>query len=247
MSKANAVITLRDLNKTYAMGRNQVHALRGIDLTITAGEMVAIMGASGSGKSTLMNIVGCLDRPTSGTYELDGERVDGLSRKQLADIRNNHIGFVFQSFNLLARTTAQENVELPLLYDRSDRKIDPVAAAREALERVGLGDRRDHQTNELSGGQQQRVAIARALVTAPSLLLADEPTGNLDTQTSMEVLALFQELNDRGLTIAMVTHENDIAAYARRIVELRDGLIIRDEPVADRRTAKRGLSSSVAV
>jgi len=243
MSASNTVIRLSDLRKTYVMGRNKVHALRGIDLTITAGEMVAVMGASGSGKSTLMNIVGCLDRPTAGTHELNGERVDALSRDRLADIRNRHIGFVFQGFNLLARTSAQENVELPLLYDRSDRSLDPTAAACKALERVGLGDRRDHQSNELSGGQQQRVAIARALVTEPSLLLADEPTGNLDTSTSVEVLALFQELNDQGLTIVMVTHETDIARYARRVVELRDGLIVRDEPVLDRRSAKNDLTA----
>ncbi len=247
MNTARTVISLSKLDKTYIMGSNQVHALRDIDLTINAGEMVAIMGASGSGKSTLMNIVGCLDRPTSGTYELDGKRVEKLSRNQLADIRNGHIGFVFQGFNLLARTSAQENVELPLLYDRSDRGIDPATAARRALERVGLGDRREHQTSELSGGQQQRVAIARALVTEPSLLLADEPTGNLDTRTSIEVLALFQELNEQGLTIAMVTHETDIARYARRIVELRDGLIIRDEPVPDRRWARNDLTSLRAV
>jgi len=234
MNATNTVIGLADLHKTYAMGRNRVHALRGVDLTIASGEMAAIMGASGSGKSTLMNIVGCLDRPTSGAYELDGERVDSLERNRLADIRNRRIGFVFQGFNLLSRASALENVELPLLYDRSGRDVDTAAAARRALERVGLGDRSDHQPNELSGGQQQRVAIARALVTEPSLLLADEPTGNLDTATSIEVLALFQELNEQGLTIAMVTHETDIARYARRIVELRDGLIVRDEPVRQR-------------
>lgn len=233
----NAVITMTGVRKTYVMGRNSVHALRGVDLMIARGEMVAVMGASGSGKSTLMNIVGCLDRPTAGTYELDGERVENLSRNRLADIRNRHIGFVFQGFNLLARTSAQENVELPLLYDRQERFKDPAAAARDALDKVGLGDRRDHLTNELSGGQQQRVAIARALVTGPSLLLADEPTGNLDTRTSIEVLELFQELNDQGLTIVMVTHETDIARYAQRVVELRDGLIVRDEPVHDRRRA----------
>ena len=242
----SSVISLSDLYKTYAMGNNKVHALGGINLEINSGEMVAIMGASGSGKSTLMNIVGCLDRPTSGTYELDGERVENLSRNRLADIRNRHLGFVFQGFNLLARTSAQENVELPLLYDRSDRQIDPTVAAIKALQRVGLDDRRDHQTSELSGGQQQRVAIARALVTEPSLLLADEPTGNLDTRTSIEVLALFQELNDQGLTIVMVTHENDIAQYAGRIVKLRDGLIIRDEPVVDRRTARDDLAAAIA-
>ena len=241
MDASRTVIRLSDLRKTYAMGSNVVHALRGIDLTIHAGEMVAVMGASGSGKSTLMNIVGCLDRPTAGTYELDGERVEGLSRNRLADIRNRHIGFVFQGFNLLARTSAQENVELPLLYDRTERGIDPAEAAREALGRVGLDDRREHQTSELSGGQQQRVAIARALVTAPSLLLADEPTGNLDSHTSIEVLALFQELNEQGLTIVMVTHETDISLYARRIVELRDGLIVRDEPVTNRRRARDDL------
>lgn len=246
MGAISTVISLSDLFKTYTMGSNQVHALRGINLKINRGEMVAIMGASGSGKSTLMNIVGCLDRPTSGTYKLDGEQVDNLSRNRLADIRNRHIGFVFQGFNLLARTSAQENVELPLLYDRSDRGIDPTAAATEALQRVGLDDRRDHQISELSGGQQQRVAIARALVTEPSLLLADEPTGNLDSRTSIEVLALFQELNEQGLTIVMVTHETDIAQYARRIVQLRDGLIIQDEPVAGRRRAEDDLSAVVA-
>ncbi len=247
MNANNAVISLANLRKTYAMGSNVVHALQDVDLTIKAGEMVAIMGASGSGKSTLMNIVGCLDRPTSGTYELNGERVESLSRNQLADLRNRHIGFVFQGFNLLARTSAQENVELPLLYDRSERQIDPAAAARRALQRVMLDDRREHQTSELSGGQQQRVAIARALVTEPSLLLADEPTGNLDTRTSIEVLALFQELNEQGLTVAMVTHENEISQYARRVVELRDGLIIRDEPVSNRRSARNDLSSMQAV
>jgi len=247
MNSSSTVISLSDLSKTYIMGSNQVHALRGVDLTINAGEMVAIMGASGSGKSTLMNIVGCLDRPTTGTYELDGERVEKLSRNRLADIRNRHIGFVFQGFNLLARTSAQENVELPLLYDRSGRGGDPAVAARRALERVGLDDRREHQASELSGGQQQRVAIARALVTEPSLLLADEPTGNLDTHTSIEVLALFQELNEQGLTIVMVTHEADISRYARRIVELRDGLIIRDEHVSDRREARDDLAPAIAV
>jgi putative ABC transport system ATP-binding protein len=177
---------------------------------------------------------------------LEGDRVDGLSRDRLADIRNQHIGFVFQGFNLLARTSARENVELPLLYDRSDRKRDVSVVAGEALERVGLGDRRDHLSNELSGGQQQRVAIARALVTEPSLLLADEPTGNLDTRTSVEIMALFQELNDRGLTIVMVTHETDIARCARRVVELRDGLILRDEPVVDRRDARGDLTAMIA-
>jgi putative ABC transport system ATP-binding protein len=243
MAATETVINIQDLHKTYAMGHTRVHALRGIDLTIAAGEMVAVMGASGSGKSTLMNILGCLDRPTAGAYELDGERVENLSRDRLADIRNQHIGFVFQGFNLLSRTSSLENVELPLLYDRSDRNLKPAVAARRALERVGLGDRCEHQPNELSGGQQQRVAIARALVTEPSLLLADEPTGNLDSRTSVEVLALFQELNDQGLTIVMVTHETDISRYAQRIVELRDGLIIRDEPVLNRCSAGRDLTA----
>lgn len=219
------------------MGRTQVRALRGVDLVVEPGEMIAVMGASGSGKSTLMNILGCLDTPTSGTYDLDGIRVNGMSRNDLAELRNHKLGFVFQGFNLLARTTALENVELPLLYDRSGQKHDTKALAAAALERVGLGDRLDHQPSELSGGQQQRVAIARALVTHPRLLLADEPTGNLDSRTSIEIMALFQELNDEGITILLVTHEHDIADCAKRAVEVRDGRIIRDHPVADRRIA----------
>ena len=232
-----AVIHLESISKTYEAGRNKVHALRNVDLTVEAGEMIAIIGASGSGKSTLMNLLGCLDTPTSGSYTLDGVRVDSLSADALADLRNRKVGFVFQGFNLLARTTALENVELPLLYDRTARWGDTAAAAREALTRVGLGDRFDHQPSELSGGQQQRVAIARALVTQPSLVLADEPTGNLDTRTSVEVVALFQALNDQGITLLLVTHETDIAQYARRIVEVRDGRIIRDAPVAQRHIA----------
>jgi putative ABC transport system ATP-binding protein len=199
--------------------------------------MVAVMGTSGSGKSTLMNILGCLDVPTAGAYLLDGVRVDGMPKRALADIRNQKIGFVFQGFNLLPRTSALENVEMPLLYDRSGRKVDARKAATAALERVGLGDRLDHQPSELSGGQQQRVAIARALVTSPSLLLADEPTGNLDSRTSVEVMALFQELHAQGMTILLVTHEPDVAHYAQRIVEMRDGRIRRDVAVADRRDA----------
>ncbi len=237
------VIRITGVTKTYVMGTTEVHALAGVDLVVRQGEMVAVMGASGSGKSTMMNVIGCLDLPTSGTYELDGERVDNLDRNRLADIRNRRIGFVFQGFNLLARTSAQENVELPLLYDRSGRRVDIGAAARAALERVGLGERRHHLPNELSGGQQQRVAIARALVTEPALLLADEPTGNLDTRTSIEVLALFQQLNNQGLTVVMVTHEEDIARYARRRVELRDGLVVRDEPVAGRGDAAADLAA----
>jgi putative ABC transport system ATP-binding protein len=231
------VIRTRDLVRVYSTGKTEVRALRGVDLTVMPGEMVAVMGASGSGKSTMMNILGCLDTPTEGTYELDGTRVDGLTRDERADIRNRKLGFVFQGFNLLARTSALENVELPLFYDRSGRKLDTKALAREALEQVGLGDRLDHEPSELSGGQQQRVAIARALVTKPALILADEPTGNLDTHTSAEVMALFQELNRHGITILLVTHEADIAQYASRIVEMRDGRIVRDHAVVDQRDA----------
>jgi putative ABC transport system ATP-binding protein len=227
----NNVIEARGLERTYKMGRNQVHALRGVDLVVQSGEILAIMGASGSGKSTLMNILGCLDRPTAGSYTLDGTRVDTLGRDGLADVRNRKIGFVFQGFNLLPRTTALENVELPLLYDRTHGFRNTRQNALQALERVHLADRQDHEPSELSGGQQQRVAIARALVMQPSLILADEPTGNLDTKTSYEVMSLFQELNAEGVTVLLVTHEPDIARYARRIVELRDGLIIRDETI----------------
>ncbi|HSP13589.1 MAG TPA: ABC transporter ATP-binding protein [Thermoanaerobaculia bacterium] len=231
------VIETEKLVKTYASGTNEVHALRGIDLNVRAGEFIAIMGVSGSGKSTLMTLLGCLDTPTSGSYRLDGVSVEGLDKNALAAIRNQKIGFVFQGFNLLPRTSALENVELPLLYDRSGRERDTHALAAAALERVGLGSRLDHQPSELSGGQQQRVAIARALVTEPAIILADEPTGNLDTHTSTEVMALFQELNEQGITIVLVTHEPDIAAYATRIVEVRDGRIRRDEPVTIRRSA----------
>jgi putative ABC transport system ATP-binding protein len=232
-----SVIRVTGITKDYLLGRNRVHALRGVDLTVEAGEMIAVMGASGSGKSTLMNILGCLDVPTAGDYFLDDVHVNGLLGNELADLRNRKLGFVFQGFNLLARTSALENVELPLLYDRSGRKRDTRALAAAALERVGLGDRVEHQPNELSGGQQQRVAIARALVTQPTLLLADEPTGNLDSHTSVEILALFQELNDQGITILLVTHEPDVAGYAKRKVEVRDGRILRDEPVASRHRA----------
>jgi putative ABC transport system ATP-binding protein len=240
------VIQTEAITKTYVTGANEVHAVREIDLSIGKGEFVAIMGASGSGKSTLMNLLGCLDSPTSGAYLLDGVRVDGLGKNELAAIRNQKLGFVFQGFNLLPRTSAMENVELPLLYDRSGRKLDPRALAVAALQRVGLGDRLDHQSSELSGGQQQRVAIARALVTNPALILADEPTGNLDSRTSMEVMKLFQELNDQGVTIVLVTHEPDIAAYAKRIVEVRDGRIRHDEPVKNRRSAAADLQTEAA-
>jgi putative ABC transport system ATP-binding protein len=233
------IIQARNLVKIYHMGSTEVHALQGVDLTVEPGEMMAIMGASGSGKSTLMNILGCLDRPTSGTYTLEGVRVDSLSRNELADVRNRKLGFVFQGFNLLPRTTALENVELPLLYDRGQRKLDTRKLAEAALERVGLGDRMDHEPSEMSGGQQQRVAIARALVTEPAVILADEPTGNLDTRTSLEIMSLFQGLNDDGATILLVTHEPDVAAYARRTVVLRDGRVVRDEPaLAPRRAAE---------
>jgi putative ABC transport system ATP-binding protein len=237
MNAPAPVIRLEGVKKIYRNGENRVLALRGVDLAVEAGELVAIMGSSGSGKSTLMNILGCLDTPTEGAYVLDGTRVDGLSKNELADIRNQKLGFVFQGFNLLARTSALENVELPLLYDRTGRHADTRALAAAALQRVGLGERLDHQPSELSGGQQQRVAIARALVTKPTLLLADEPTGNLDSRMSVEVMALFQELNDEGVTIVLVTHEPDVARYAKRIVEVRDGRILRDHAVTNRRRA----------
>ena len=239
---APEVIRTEALQRVFHMGHIQVAALRGIHLRVERGEMIAIMGPSGSGKSTLMNILGCLDQPTDGAYYLDGRRVDGLSRDELAAVRNQKIGFVFQGFNLLPRTRAIDNVELPLLYDVRDTHRDTRAAAARALARVGLADRMEHESSELSGGQQQRVAIARALVTEPAIVLADEPTGNLDTRTSVEVLALFQELNRAGITLLVVTHEHDIAQYTGRIVELRDGHVVRDEPVRDRRDAARDLA-----
>jgi putative ABC transport system ATP-binding protein len=237
------VIETNKLTKTYVSGTNEVRALQSVDLVINRGELVAIMGASGSGKSTLMNLLGCLDTPTSGTYTLDGARVDGLGRNELAAIRNQKLGFVFQGFNLLARTSAVRNVELPMLYDRSGRTLDSRALAIQALTRVGLGERLDHLPNELSGGQQQRVAIARALVTEPALILADEPTGNLDSLTTIEVMALFQELNAQGITLVIVTHEADVAAYATRIIHMRDGRILSDEEVTDRRQASSDLEA----
>jgi putative ABC transport system ATP-binding protein len=222
-----SLISLEQVKKTYHMGDVDVHALRGVDLTIDAGEFVAVMGSSGSGKSTLMNIVGCLDRPSSGVYLLDGREVSDMSRNQLADIRNLTLGFVFQSFNLLTRTSAVENVELPLLYQGVGTK-ERVKRSTEALERVGLGKRLDHHPSQLSGGQQQRVAIARAIVGRPKVILADEPTGNLDSRTSVEVMALFQALGRDGITVVLVTHEQDIAAYAARVVLMRDGHITSD-------------------
>jgi len=231
------VVETRDLEKIYRMGDVEVRALRGVSLTIEPGEFIAVMGASGSGKSTFMNLVGCLDRPTRGSYLLNGRDVGKLSRDQLARVRGQQIGFVFQGFNLLPRTTAVENVELPLLYQGVAARERHRRAA-EALHRVGLGDRLDHTSAQLSGGQQQRVAIARALVNRPSLLLADEPTGNLDSRTSVEVMGIFQELNEQGLTVLLVTHEQDIAEHGRRVVTFKDGVVLSDMPLARRRLAR---------
>ncbi len=223
------IIRTRELGKQYVMGDTVVHALRGVSLDIAPGEMVAVMGPSGSGKSTFMNVVGCLDRPSSGRYELAGDAVEELSADALAAIRNRRIGFVFQQFNLLPRTSALENVELPLLYTGMPRQ-ERQARARRRLEQVGLGERSDHHPRQLSGGQQQRVAIARALVNDPVLILADEPTGALDSRTSIEVMALLQQLNREGITIVLVTHEHDIADFAGRIIVFRDGRVQSDEP-----------------
>jgi len=222
------VIEIRSLTRVFRVGDISVRALRGVDLAIRNGEFVAIMGSSGSGKSTLMNLLGCLDVPTSGEYLLDGEHVIGLSKNQRADIRNRKVGFVFQGYNLLARTTAVENVEMPLSYSRTGHISDPRKAAVDALVRVGLADRLDHTPSQLSGGQQQRVAIARALVNQPAILLADEPTGNLDSVMSLEIIALFQQLNRDGVTVILVTHEQEIADYAQRVIVLRDGKIVTD-------------------
>ena len=226
-----ALIELSDVRKVYRMGTEEVHALDGVDLQVEAGEYLAVMGASGSGKSTLMNLLGCLDTPTSGHYVLRGTAVETLDDAQLAEIRNREIGFVFQTFNLLPRTSALGNVELPLIYAGKPRK-ERRAQALAALERVGLADRVDHQPNELSGGQRQRVAIARALVNEPSILLADEPTGNLDSATSVEIMELFDQLHAGGNTVILVTHEADIAAHARRQVTMRDGKVLSDQPTA---------------
>ena len=246
--KNGEVVKLVDVHKTYHTGDVDVHAVRGVSLEIQRGEFVALMGASGSGKSTLMNILGCLDRPTSGRYILDDSDVSALDRDQLADIRNHKLGFVFQSFNLLPRTSARENVELPLLYGTRNltnaqlrQKADAVLAS------VGLAGREEHHPSQLSGGQQQRVAIARALVNDPEVVLADEPTGNLDSHTSVEIMGIFQQLNDRGITIIMVTHEADIAAYGRRNVVMRDGLILKDFNVTQRSNAATELEKIAPV
>jgi putative ABC transport system ATP-binding protein len=236
------LIEVRGLRKTYQLGETEVHALRGVSVSIAAGDFVAIMGASGSGKSTFMNIVGCLDKPTAGQYLLDGIDVSGLSKKELARIRNLKFGFVFQNFNLLGRTSALENTELPMLYSRVSKKARE-ARAREALALVGLAQREDHFPAQLSGGQQQRVAIARALANQPSLLLADEPTGNLDSRTAVEIIEIFQRLNQEGLTIVLVTHEPDIAQFAKREIVFRDGHIKRDDIVRSPQLASEVLKT----
>ena len=230
----DAVISVEHLTKVYDLGEVRVEALRGVDVRVERGEFVAIMGASGSGKSTFLNIVGCLDRPSTGRYRLDGVDVSQMSSDQLAEVRNKKLGFVFQSFNLLARTSAVENVELPLLYNGTDSR-DRRARALAALKATGLEGRAEHQPSQLSGGQQQRVAIARALVNQPSIILADEPTGNLDSQTSNEIMGIMQTLNEQqGITIMLVTHEPDIAQYAKRVILFKDGLVIEDRPVLNR-------------
>lgn len=235
------MITAQNLHKNYLMGDISVHALRGVSLQIDDGEFVAIMGPSGSGKSTFMNIVGCLDKPSEGSYMLGGEEVAGMDEDELAEVRNRRIGFVFQTFNLIPRRAAFRQVMLPLMYNPGATDIEEKAKA--ALERVGLGDRMFHKPNELSGGQQQRVAVARALVNNPQLLLADEPTGNLDTRTSEEIMALFQELHAEGKTVILVTHEQDIATHAQRVIGFRDGRIVSDEKIETRLDARKQLDS----
>jgi putative ABC transport system ATP-binding protein len=243
MTDISTVISIKNLVKTYVVGEVEVRALRGVSLDVKRGEFVAVTGPSGSGKSTLMHILGCLDRPTSGQYILDGQDVSKMSKDQLAEVRNQKIGFVFQGFNLLSRTTALDNVELPLLYRGGKmRSSERHKLGMDALSAVGLGQRADHHPNQLSGGQQQRVAIARALITTPSILLADEPTGNLDTRTSIEVMGIFQRLNmERGITVLLITHEHDIAEYGSRIISCRDGHIVSDSRVESRRRADEEL------
>lgn len=237
----DVIIKTVNLGKTYKVGDFDVPALKSVNIEIEKGEFVAIMGASGSGKSTLMNLLGCLDMPTMGDYYLDGVNTSKLSKNEYANIRNQKIGFVFQGFNLLPRTTALENVELPLMYDRLEKIKDHSKQAKQALEKVGLSDRGHHIPSQLSGGQQQRVAIARALVNEPALILADEPTGNLDSRTSVEVFNLFQKLNDEGISIVMVTHERDFALFAKRIIEMRDGKVIKDNIIKNRLNAEEEL------
>ena len=245
MDDASTVISVRQLVKTYVVGDHQVKALRGVNLEVPRGEFLAVTGPSGSGKSTFMHIVGCLDKPTSGHYFLDGQDVSQMTKNDLAAVRNRKIGFVFQGFNLLSRTSALDNVELPLLYGGSTMKTaERHRRAKEMLATVGLGDRVSHHPNQLSGGQQQRVAIARALINNPSILLADEPTGNLDTRTSIEVMGLFQRLNvEHGITVVLITHEHDIAEYGTRIVQFRDGVVVTDRKVTNRRTASEELAN----
>ncbi len=239
------VIAVKNLVKTYVVGEIEVKALRGVNLEVQRGEFLAVTGQSGSGKSTFMHIAGCLDKPTSGQYFLDGEDVSRMTKDQLAAVRNKKIGFVFQGFNLLSRTTALDNVELPLLYGASGlRGVDRHKRAMEMLSAVGLDERADHHPNQLSGGQQQRVAIARSLINNPSILLADEPTGNLDTRTSIEVMEIFQRLNrERGITVVLITHEHDIAEYGTRIVQFRDGQVVADRAVTERRDARDELAA----
>jgi putative ABC transport system ATP-binding protein len=241
---STTVIAVKNLVKTYVVGEVEVKALRGVNLEVQRGEFLAVTGPSGSGKSTFMHIVGCLDRPTSGQYFLDGQDVSRMSKDALAAVRNRKIGFVFQGFNLLSRTSALDNVELPLLYGSGLKASERHKRAMEVLTAVGLGNRADHHPNQLSGGQQQRVAIARALINNPSILLADEPTGNLDTKTSIEVMGIFQRLSrERGITVVLITHEHDIAEYGTRIVAFRDGLVVADKPVQQRRDATEELAA----
>ena len=239
----NTIIEIKNLRKDYHVGEVTVHALRGVDLKITEGEFVAIMGVSGSGKSTMLNILGCLDKPTAGDYLLDGINVNTMDKDEIARLRNKKLGFVFQAYNLLARTTALENVELPLFYNPKVKSRDRKEAALRALEAVGLSDRMHHMPNQLSGAQQQRVAIARSLVNDPVLILADEPTGNLDTRTSFEIMELFQDLNEKGRTIVYVTHEIDIARFATRNIMFRDGKIYRENIVTERLNAREILET----